>query len=104
MDTNNGISVVLCAKPGCKHHEETTAKKQAACDAYLHHANQFLHVYGDKIYYTGLGEGNRVTLYRRNLDGTGMEQIAELGTPYVTSKTSADIYSLSCYSFGVICY
>ena len=33
-DVSNGITVVLCAKPGCKHHE-APARERDECDAYL---------------------------------------------------------------------
>lgn len=92
LDVNNGISVVLCSKPGCKHHEETSVKKAMECDAYLSHNTVFLHLYDDKIYYAGNDDGyGGYDLYRRNIDGTGMEKVAELGLQYVTQKSSISI-------------
>ena len=91
-DISNGTTVVLCSKPGCKHHEETSQTKQAQCDAYLGSAVFLLYAYGDKIYYNSDDDGyGGVDLYSRNADGTGKQKIAELGEEYVTGKSSITI-------------
>lgn len=91
-DISNGTTVVLCSKPGCKHHEETSQTKQAQCDAYLGSAVFLLYAYGDKIYYNSDDDGyGGVDLYSRNADGTGKQKIAELGEEYVTAKSSITI-------------
>lgn len=90
-DINNGVTVILCSKPGCKHNE-APAREQDECDAYLGSAVFLLYAYGDKIYYNSDDDGySGVDLYSRNADGTGKQKIADLGADYVTSKSSITI-------------
>ena len=91
-DISNGTTVVLCSKPGCKHHEETSNSNKEKCDAYLGSAVFLLHAHGDKVYYNSDDDGyGGVDLYSRNADGTGKQKIAELGEEYVTAKSSITI-------------
>ena len=91
-DISNGNTVVLCSKPGCKHHEETSNSNKEKCDAYLGSAVFLLHAHGDKVYYNSDDDGyGGVDLYSRNADGTGKQKIAELGEEYVTAKSSITI-------------
>ena len=91
-DISNGTTVVLCSKPGCKHHEETSQTKQAQCDAYLGSAVFLLYAYGDKIYYNSDDDGyGGVDLYCRNADGTGKHKFADLGAEYVTPSSKISI-------------
>ena len=91
-DISNGTTVVLCSKPGCKHHEETSQTKQAQCDAYLGSAVFLLYAYGDKIYYNSDDDGyGGVDLYSRNADGTGKHKFADLGAEYVTPSSKISI-------------
>lgn len=91
-DINNGTTVVLCSKAGCKHHQETSQAKKEKCDAYLGSAVFLMYTYGDKIYYNSDDDGySGVDLYSRNADGTGKQKVADLGADYVTSKSSITI-------------
>ena len=91
-DISNGTTVVLCSKPGCKHHEETSQTKQAQCDAYLGSAVFLLYAYGDKIYYNSDDDGyGGVDPYCRNADGTGKHKFADLGAEYVTPSSKISI-------------
>jgi len=91
-DISNGTTVVLCSKPGCKHHEETSQTKRAQCDAYLGSAVFLLYAYGDKIYYNSDDDGyGGVDLYSRNADGTGKHKFADLGAEYVTPNNRISI-------------
>ena len=90
-DVSNGITVVLCAKPGCKHHEETSQSKLAKCDAYLGDSVHTIFLNNERIYYVSTNSLGILELYCRNADGTGKQKIAELGTQYVTPKSSISV-------------
>ena len=79
MDTENGISVILCSKAGCHHNESKDRKEYSACEANVGHCNIFFyydgHLYYDKY---DADNPNAVNLYRRNADGTGEEKVATL--------------------------
>lgn len=91
-DTNNGITVILCSKPGCKHDQEETQNSRQQCDAYLGSAVFLLYAYGDKIYYNSDDDGyGGVDLYCRNADGTGKYKFADLGAEYVTPSSKISI-------------
>ena len=98
-DVSNGITVVLCSKPGCKHHE-APAREQDECDAYLGDFTYCIFCFGEKIFYISIDNNRGVmVLYSRNADGTGKEKIAELGTEYTTSGSSLSFsYCLSAGS------
>ena len=90
-DVSNGITVVLCSKPGCKHHEETSQSKLAKCDAYLGDSVHTIFFNNERIYYVSTNSLGILELYCRNADGTGKQKIAELGTQYVTPKSSISV-------------
>ena len=85
MDTENGISVILCSKAGCKHNEYEDLKAQAACEANVGFCNIFFYHDG-YLYYSKYDRDNpnAMDLYRRNADGTGEVKLATLGEGYFT--------------------
>ena len=73
MDTENGISVILCQKAGCDHADTT-------CEAYIPNPHMIFYS-GGHIYYDKLVRSDpySIHVFRRNADGTGEEEIAVLG-------------------------
>ena len=97
-DVSNGITVVLCAKPGCKHHE-APARERDECDAYLGDNTYGIFFFDEKIYYISLDDNRGAkVLYSRNADGSGKQKIAELGTGYTSSGSSLSFSY--CFSAG----
>ena len=85
MDTENGISVILCQKVGCEHKKED-------CEAYL--PMSYVMFYTDGyIYYNKLVpyDASGVHLFRRKADGTGEEKVALLGGEYVSKDVSVQV-------------
>ena len=82
MDTQNGISVILCHKAGCKHDDYD-------CDAFIE--NPRLTFYSDGyIYYNKLVREDpySIHLFRRKADGTAEEKVAVLGQEYISPNVS----------------
>ena len=81
MDTENGNSVILCSKAGCKHDNAEDWDEIFACEAYIQTQTATVFFYYDgHIYYDKFEQDNpnAIHLYRRNADGTGEEKVATL--------------------------
>ena len=79
MDTENGNSVILCSKAGCRHNATEDYEELKACEAYFRPTNVFFY-YDGHLYYDkhDADNPNAIHLYRRNADGTGEEKVATL--------------------------
>ena len=88
MDTENGTSVILCSKAGCRHNATEDYEELKACEAYFRPTTVFFY-YDEHLYYDkyDADNPNAVNLYRRNADGTGEEKVATLCEEYF-SQTS----------------
>ena len=79
MDTENGTSVILCSKAGCRHNATEDYEELKACEAYFRPTTVFFY-YDGHLYYDkhDADNPNAINLYRRNADGTGEEKVATL--------------------------
>lgn len=91
-DLSNGISVTLCSKAGCKHGNALTAPERRECDAHLNYVIFKMFFWDGHIYYVLQDDGpGGIDLYRRNMDGTGEEKVADLGEHYNDRNTGVNI-------------
>ena len=90
MDIENGVSVVLCTKPSCRHAEEENTED---CEAHIRGSLSIFFYWDEHIYYTEYvqDDPNGIHLFRRNADGTGEEKVATLAEEYCTPKNSVSI-------------
>ena len=81
LDTQNGISVILCHRAGCKHDDYE-------CEASLGASMMFYH--DGYLYYNDYVQEDpySIHLFRRKADGTAEEKVTVLGQEYISQNTS----------------
>ena len=100
LDTENGISVVLCHKAGCKHDDYN-------CEAYTPNVRMMFYSDG-YIYYDKLVREDpySVHIFRRKADGTAEEKVSVLGQDYISPTVSlgiGDYIAADGYLYFVVC-
>ena len=102
LDTSNGIDVVPCAKIGCSHDNSQLDSKgePIICEAHLL-GGKLQFFWEDKLYYT-IETDYGIFLYRRNADGTGDEEVTQLGEQYMDQDHA--VYLNSMYFVDGILY
>lgn len=103
LDTATGYSVGLCSKPNCLHGESESNADLHSCDAYVDGFINMMFCQDDALYYSVLKGNDGYVLYARNLDGTGLREIATLCSPYISNDTSTQISSW-VFAYGDLYY